>query len=53
MQQVTIHWCPVCQNIGGPTNNMTASLNGERDLNVKIVDEAKGESTVECGRKEG
>jgi hypothetical protein len=52
MKQVTIRRCPVCQNIRGLTDEVTAALKTDTDLNVRVVDGAKGEFTVEVdGRK--
>lgn len=52
MKQVTIHRCPVCPNIGGLTDSAVAELENEKDVQVQVVDGAKGEFTVEVdGRK--
>src|SRR5262249_26068638 len=47
MKQVTIRRCPVCHNIGNLTSSVTAALKNDQDTNVKVVDGAKGEFTVE------
>ena len=47
MKQVAIRRCPVCHNIGGLTNEVVAALKSDTDLNVRIVDGAKGEFTVQ------
>jgi hypothetical protein len=52
MRQVTIRRCPVCHNIRGLTDSVTAALKGDRDLNVNVVDGAKGEFAVEVDGRE-
>ena len=47
MKQVTIRRCPVCHNIGGLTNEVSAALKNDTDVKVDVVDGAKGEFTVE------
>ena len=52
MKTVTIRRCPVCQNIRGLTDSVSAALKNEKDAQVSVVDGAKGEFTVEVdGRK--
>lgn len=47
MKKVTIRRCPVCANIRSLTDSVTAQLQGDKNLNVMVVDGAKGEFTVE------
>lgn len=47
MKQVTIRRCPTCHNIRGLADSAAAALKNDKDLNVKIVDGAKGEFAVE------
>ena len=47
MTQVTIRRCPVCHNIGGLTNEISAALKNDTDVKVNVMDGAKGEFTVE------
>src|SRR5438552_2155192 len=47
MKQVTIRRCPVCPSIGSHASAVVAELKRDPDLNVKVVDGAKGAFTVE------
>jgi hypothetical protein len=52
MKQVIIRRCPVCPNIGSLTDSVVAALKNEEDVQVQVVDGAKGEFTIEVdGRK--
>lgn len=47
MKNVTIHRCPVCDTIKAKADELVAGLKGDKDLNVKIVDGAKGEFAID------
>lgn len=52
MKNVTIHRCPVCDTIKDQANHLVADLKKDKDLNVKVVDGAKGEFTIDVdGRR--
>ncbi len=52
MKQVIIRRCPVCPNIGRLSNEVATTLKSAKDLDVKVVDGAKGEFTVEVDGRE-
>jgi len=47
MKNVTIHRCPVCDNIKAQTDQLVANLKSDQSLNVNVVDGARGEFTIE------
>ena len=47
MRNVTIRKCPVCESIGGLTNEVAAALKNEKGVKLNVVNGAKGEFTVE------
>jgi hypothetical protein len=47
MKQVTIRRCPVCTSIRSHTDAVVAELRRDPNLNVQVVDGAKGEFTVD------
>lgn len=52
MRKITIRRCPVCQQIGGVADQLTAALQTEQDVDISIEDGNKGEFTVEAdGRR--
>lgn len=52
MKNVTIHRCPVCDTIKAKTDELVAGLKGDQNLNVKVVDGAKGEYAIDVdGRR--
>ena len=51
MRDVTIRRCPTCPNIGSHTDQITAALRNDPNLNVRVVDGNKGEFNVEVDGK--
>ena len=47
MKQVTIHRCPECTTLQRRAEELATELRRQPDINVQIVDGAKGEFAVE------
>lgn len=47
MKNVTIHRCPTCSNIGNHADQLASELKKDSNVNVNVVDGAKGQFTVE------
>lgn len=47
MKNVTIHRCPVCSNIRSHTDQLKAALQGDPELNVKVLDGREGEFSID------